>query len=115
VFGRLLPSNSEIASLSSFVKRFLVLKDERLAISELEGRSLPNTMVKPSVINAGALNSGLKSLVRSSKDQTELKAIEEALASTNWNRKMAAARLNISYKALLNKVKQYRLTPPQPK
>jgi two-component system, NtrC family, response regulator AtoC len=104
-----------LRELGNFVKRFLVLKDERLAISELEGRSLPNTMVKPSVINAGALNSGLKSLVRSSKDQTELKAIEEALASTNWNRKMAAARLNISYKALLNKVKQYRLTPPQPK
>jgi DNA-binding NtrC family response regulator len=61
------------------------------------------------------MNGGLKSLVRSSKDQTELKAIEEALAATNWNRKMAAVRLTISYKALLNKVKQYRLSPPQSK
>jgi DNA-binding NtrC family response regulator len=42
-----------------------------------------------------------------------LKAIEEALAATKWNRKMAAAKLHISYKALLNKVKQYRMTPPQ--
>jgi two-component system response regulator AtoC len=101
-----------LRELGNFVKRFLVLQDEKLAISELEERSLPNTMVKPSVTNAAPTNGGLKSLVRSSKDQTELKAIEEALAATNWNRKMAAARLNISYKALLNKVKQYRLTPP---
>jgi two-component system, NtrC family, response regulator AtoC len=44
--------------------------------------------------------------------QTELDAVEEALAATRWNRKAAAMRLNISYKALLNKVKQYRLRPP---
>jgi two-component system response regulator AtoC len=44
--------------------------------------------------------------------QTELDAVEEALAATRWNRKAAAVRLNISYKALLNKVKQYRLRPP---
>ena len=101
-----------LRELGNFVKRFLVLQDEKLAISELEERSLPGTMVKPSVTNAAPTNGGLKSLVRNSKDQTELKALEEALAATNWNRKMAAARLNISYKALLNKVKQYRLTPP---
>ena len=104
-----------LRELGNFVKRFLVLKDERLAISELEGKSLPNITVKPSFFSSGVMSTGLKSLVRSSKDQTELKAIEEALASTNWNRKMAAVRLNISYKALLNKVKQYRLAPPQPK
>jgi DNA-binding NtrC family response regulator len=104
-----------LRELGNFVKRFLVLQDERLAISELEKRSQPISIIKPAVINAGEMNGGLKSLVRSSKGQTELKAIEEALAATNWNRKMAAARLNISYKALLNKVKEYRLTPPQSK
>ena len=102
-----------LRELGNFVKRFLVLQDERLAISELEKRSQPIGIIKPAVINAAEMNGGLKSLVRSSKGETELKAIEEALAATNWNRKMAAARLNISYKALLNKVKEYRLTPPQ--
>jgi DNA-binding NtrC family response regulator len=104
-----------LRELGNFVKRFLVLQDERLAITELEERTRPITLIKSMVSNSLSfpMNGGLKSLVRSSKDQTELKAIEEALAATNWNRKMAARRLNISYKALLNKVKQYRLTPPQ--
>ncbi|HLK51987.1 MAG TPA: helix-turn-helix domain-containing protein, partial [Candidatus Angelobacter sp.] len=30
---------------------------------------------------------------------------------SNWNRKMAAAELNISYKALLYKIKQHGLSP----
>jgi DNA-binding NtrC family response regulator len=42
----------------------------------------------------------------------ELRAIEQALLATNWNRKMAALRLNISYKALLYKIKQYQILPP---
>ena len=56
---------------------------------------------------------GLKSLVRTLKDKTELKAIEEALIATNWNRKLAAMRLNISYKALLYKIKQYEIVQPR--
>ena len=61
---------------------------------------------------AGSPEGGLKSLVRSLKDEAELRAIEQALTATNWNRKMAAARLNISYKALLYKIKQYQIVPP---
>ena len=102
-----------LRELGNFVKRFLVLQDENLAISELEERSRPLSVMKTAPNpSAAGVQKGLKSLVRSSKDETELRAIEEALAATNWNRKMAAARLNISYKALLNKVKQYRMTPP---
>jgi transcriptional regulator with PAS, ATPase and Fis domain len=102
-----------LRELGNFVKRFLVLKDENMAISELEERSRPLSFMKPAPnTNVAGVQKGLKSLVRSSKDETELRAIEEALAATHWNRKMAAARLNISYKALLNKVKQYRMTPP---
>lgn len=102
-----------LRELGNFVKRYLVLQDEDLAISELEERRKPSAPT-PTVATATGSNHerGLKSLVRSSRDLTEFKAIEEALAATNWNRKMAAARLNISYKALLNKVKQYRMMPP---
>ena len=101
-----------LRELGNFVKRYIVLQDERMAIAELEEKSRSYRALAPESspsINGGA---GLKSLVRSSRDQMELKAIEEALAETHWNRKLAAARLNISYKALLNKVKQYRLKPP---
>jgi len=39
----------------------------------------------------------------------EKKLMKKVLESTNWNRKKAAAILNISYKSLLNKVKAYNL------
>ena len=54
---------------------------------------------------------GLKALVRSLKDDAEAKEIQRALEDANWNRKVAAAELNISYKALLYKIKQHGLSP----
>ena len=50
---------------------------------------------------------GLKSLARSAKDEAEGEAIRQALEQTNWNRKQAAGLLQISYKALLYKIRQY--------
>ena len=50
---------------------------------------------------------GLKSLSRNAKDEAEAEAIARALEETNWNRKQAAALLQISYKALLYKIRQY--------
>jgi two-component system response regulator AtoC len=103
-----------LRELGNFVKRYIVLRDEGLAVSELEEKSRAFSLVPGASAKFGLswAESGLKSLVRSSTDQTELKALEEALAATHWNRKMAAARLNISYKALLNKLKRYHLIPP---
>jgi DNA-binding NtrC family response regulator len=49
----------------------------------------------------------LKSLSRTAKDEAEAEAISRALNETNWNRKQAAALLQISYKALLYKIRQY--------
>jgi two-component system, NtrC family, response regulator AtoC len=49
----------------------------------------------------------LKSLARTAKDEAEAQAIMQALEQTNWNRKQAAAILQISYKALLYKIRQY--------
>jgi len=103
-----------LRELGNFVKRFMVLQDETLAISELaekaRGQSLlPSAADEP----GGSADLGLKSLVRSLKDKTELKAIEEALTASNWNRKQAAVRLNISYKALLYKMKQYQIIQPR--
>ena len=37
----------------------------------------------------------------------ELNRTAQALDQTNWNRKQAAALLQISYKALLYKIRQY--------
>jgi len=58
-------------------------------------------------------NGGLKHLVRNLKGGAESAAIAQSLEETGWNRKAAASDLQISYKALLYKIKQYNLSPPQ--
>jgi DNA-binding NtrC family response regulator len=42
--------------------------------------------------------------------RAEKKLVRKALDSTNWNRKRAAKLLDISYKSLLNKIKEYGLS-----
>jgi transcriptional regulator with PAS, ATPase and Fis domain len=100
-----------LRQLENFVRRFLVLGDEELAISELrrnqrsEGDSLQ-------VVQTSRESAGLKSLARSVKKEAEAVAIAHALEQTNWHRQKAATLLKISYKALLYKIKQYDLHPP---
>jgi two-component system, NtrC family, response regulator AtoC len=103
-----------LRELGNFVKRYMVLQDENLAISELESKFRGQGFTASGDgLEANGSEFGLKSLVRNLKDKTELKAIEEALIATNWNRKLAAVRLNISYKALLYKIKQYEIVQPR--
>jgi DNA-binding NtrC family response regulator len=42
--------------------------------------------------------------------RAEKKLVKKALKSTSWNRKKAAKLLDISYKSLLNKIKEYELS-----
>ena len=99
-----------LRELSNFVKRYLILGDETLAIAELNPKNdLNGGPGTDSGTKSGAGDGagGLKSLARSAKDEAEAAAITQALEQTNWNRKQAAAMLKISYKALLYKIRQY--------
>lgn len=98
-----------LRELGNFVKRYLVLGDEKLAIHELQPRTDGSgAQFDPTPTrNAPEAPGGLKSLARSAKDEAEAEAIAKALDETNWNRKQAAALLQISYKALLYKIRQY--------
>lgn len=101
-----------LRELENFVKRFLVLGDERQMIAELRGSggstAAPGSSAQPAANSGG----GLKKLVRNVKGEAEMEAISAALAHTNWSRKRAAIELNISYKALLYKIRQYGIVPP---
>lgn len=102
------PWPGNLRELGNFVKRYLVLGDEKLAINELKPRSDGSGAEFQTPAQRGAdAASGLKSLARSAKDEAEAEAIAKALEETNWNRKQAAALLQISYKALLYKIRQY--------
>src|SRR5947209_7707792 len=100
-----------LRELGNFVKRYLVLGDEKLAIHELQPRTdSSGAQFDPAPSRNGSEPSGgLKSLARTAKDEAEAEAIAKALEETNWNRKQAAALLQISYKALLYKIRQYGL------
>ncbi len=94
-----------VRELENVLKRYLILGDESIIISEL---NLANSVAEPANGRpAVPPNGGLKGLVRSLKDEAEAEAITRALEQTNWSRKEAAKLLNISYKALLYKTRQY--------
>ena len=97
-----------LRELNNFIKRYLVLGDEKLAIHELHPHAdSSSAQSDPALRNNGDGPGGLKSLARTAKDEAEAEAIARALQETNWNRKQAAAMLQISYKALLYKIRQY--------
>jgi transcriptional regulator with PAS, ATPase and Fis domain len=98
-----------LRELENVINRFLILQDEAAVISELDqARSTSSTTDKSQDhVEAG----GLKQLVRGLKGETESSVIAGVLEETGWNRKAAANDLQISYKALLYKIKQYDLSP----
>jgi len=54
-------------------------------------------------------NISLKKISGIFLERAEKKLVKKALDSTSWNRKKAAKLLDISYKSLLNKIKEYKL------
>jgi transcriptional regulator with PAS, ATPase and Fis domain len=100
-----------LRQLENFVRRYLVLGNEELALTELRSAHRNTSDVRPVSISSQGL-SGLKSLVKSVKKEAEAAAISQALELTNWHRQKASRVLKISYKALLYKIKEYDLHPP---
>jgi len=103
-----------LRELENFVKRYLILGDEQLALSELETqeRETGTTAGQATELPGRPDPDDLKSLVRGLKDEAESEAITRTLERTRWNRKEAARRLGISYKALLYKIRRYNIDQP---
>jgi DNA-binding NtrC family response regulator len=114
-----------LRELQNFVKRYLVMADESMAISELHANHRrkfmpvhtvsdlalpPVAAVQDQAAAAPDRGRDLKFLVRNLKDETEIQAITRALAETSWNRKKAARVLHISYRSLLYKIRQHGIT-----
>jgi len=101
------PGNSR--ELEHVINRFLILGDEMAILADLSPFS--NLHAEASSSQDQMKGAGLKQLVRSLKGDAEAAAIERILEANGWNRKAAANELQISYKALLYKIKQYDLAP----
>ncbi|MGA2992753.1 MAG: sigma-54 dependent transcriptional regulator [Candidatus Korobacteraceae bacterium] len=100
-----------LRELYNFVKRYLVLGDEKAMIAELRPQNAAADRVMMARAQGNSMD--LKNLVRGMKEEAEAEAIAHALEQTSWNRKQTAEMLNISYKALFYKMRQYGIVLPK--
>jgi two-component system, NtrC family, response regulator AtoC len=89
-----------IPELADAAKAFVILGNESLAL-----RGLKAMLTKSEPMGEGAAVS-LKDVARAASREAEREVILKALTRTRWNRRRAAEELQISYKALLYKLKQ---------
>jgi DNA-binding NtrC family response regulator len=82
-------------------------------MSELEPQYPEPTNPTDSGSNASTYApEGFDLTLSSSVTKAEIQAISRALEQTRWNRKQAARLLKISYRSLLYKIRDHRLTQP---
>jgi DNA-binding NtrC family response regulator len=89
-----------LTELQTAIKTFVAIGDQAISLAAIKAAApsgRPNGNRRPLL---------LKEATRASSIQIERQLISEVLASTGGNRKRAAVDLGISYKALLNKLKQ---------
>jgi DNA-binding NtrC family response regulator len=84
---------------------------ERKHISPSATTPDPSTKV-PDDTDSGAKS--LRSLLKSVRTEAERNAIAMALEKTGGNRKAAARLLKVSYRTVLYKIEEYKMTPPAP-
>jgi len=100
-----------IRELENMIKRIVVLESEDSILAEIErrevggpaGRSALQSLLEEIEDSAGDLP--LREVGRRMAQQAERETIERVLTRTSWNRKQAAKLLNVSYKTLLQKIR----------
>jgi two-component system response regulator AtoC len=101
-----------VRELENVARKMVALGNEDLATSDLGEDDVPNA-VQPALVAVSRdihLNGkSLKEAAREASRHAERELILKQLERTRWNRKRAARDLQISYKALLYKLKQLGL------
>jgi two-component system response regulator AtoC len=98
-----------VRELENMMRKLLVLRQPNIIIDELRSLAAAQEEFGPSSReHSDNTSKGLSVLerVEQSKRNEETEAILAALAAAHWNRKQAAAILNLDYKAFLYKMKK---------
>src|SRR5713226_4433799 len=96
-----------IRELENLIKRYVILGTEDVISTDLQPRDVE--LLTADINFDGPIS--LKSLTRQATHALERKIILKVLHNHHWNRKQAARTLNISYRALLYKIRDAGLPP----
>jgi two-component system, NtrC family, response regulator AtoC len=105
-----------LRELRNFVTRTIILQDEESAYNDLRTKTrakvTASTVDTPVEVAINKLPAaiGMKGAVNEVKNETEIRMLQDALSASGWNRRRAAVNLNISYRTLLYKIQQHRLS-----
>jgi two-component system response regulator AtoC len=109
-----------VRELENMVRRMVVLGNEQAVLDEISSRGTgeksPGRVADPLDLESLGATFGesgmidLKAVSRRAAQVAEKRVIERVLQHTRWNRKEAAEKLQISYKALLYKMKENGLS-----
>jgi DNA-binding NtrC family response regulator len=132
-----------IRELENMIKRLVILQDEQIAIREMMraprsavayaaagvGAVIPAAL--PRAVEAAveadppangeptreppvpAAPSRLADVAKAAALKAERTMIEDTLQQVHWNRRRAAEQLGVSYKTLLNKIKEWSISPKE--
>ena len=101
-----------IRQLENAIKRYLILPDTEMTLAELrDSVNSTGPVVIPMKPKEDKMS--LKDVGSRAAEQAERELVLKVLEETAWNRKQAARRLNICYKALLNKLKRWQIEKRQ--
>jgi two-component system response regulator AtoC len=99
-----------IRELENLIQRYVILGSEDGISDELVARG-EQKFLNPEINLDGPIS--LKKLTREITRELEHKVILKALQANHWNRKQVARALGISYRGLLNKIRDANLCPSQ--
>lgn len=99
-----------VRQLENIIKQIVVREDENVALDAIKRHSSELTFPSVSTHPASNLKDfALKKRVGAAVASEEKALITQALDKTNWNRRKAAQLLEISYRSLLYKIKEYQI------